>query len=449
MNVTATRILAILGVLVLLEGCTKVSEYKAPPPPEVGILDAVGITIRDTITFTGTTRARATVDLRARVSGDLKEIRFKDGDNVDKDQVLFVIDQAPFERELEAKQAELQRSQASLTLAEANERRTEKLRMENATTQQQLDVVRAEKQTAMANVAAAEAAVKQAALNVDYTVIKAPMAGRIGRHLVDPGNLVQVGTMSLAVIEAIDPIDVYYYISESDVLRLMAMKSPNGQPVNAESLSQAVWMGLQTDSDYPYQGVLNFKELGVDPATGTILRRAEFPNPEGRLIPGLFVRLKMDVGDERERVLIEDVAIMSDQGGDSVYVVERVEKLNEKQQPFDPKQYQYVARKRLVKLGEKHNELRIVNSGLKVGDWVITSGIQRARDGAPVCFLQTRLPRAPRNVPSDWNQKRGEPRLRRFRSPCRLLPPSRQAMTAKTRRRTIAGRAMMGQADVH
>ncbi|HVJ84449.1 MAG TPA: efflux RND transporter periplasmic adaptor subunit [Caulifigura sp.] len=377
-----------LCLLAGFAGCQKQSGYQEPPPPMVDILDAVSIPLTDEMTFNGTTRARASVDLRAKVTGYLKEIRFQDGQRVKKGDVLFVIERDPFERELEARQADLKRAQAGLNLAEANQRRTEKLRTENATTQQQLDVVVAEKATSEANVAAADAAVKQAELNLDYTLITAPMEGRIGRHLVDEGNLVQAGTMSLAVIESIAPIDVYYYISEAQVLRLMTMVR-EGRLTSPEIEAPKIFMGLQDDDDYPYEGLLKFRDLGVDPGTGTILRRAEFANEKGDLIPGLFVRMKAPLGDKQPRVLIEDVAIITDQSGDSVLVVERRPKADRKTgKLLDPPQYEYAAKRRPVQVGRRLNHMRVIDSGLKAGEWVITAGIQKARDGSPINFVR-------------------------------------------------------------
>ena len=378
---------SIVLVLTSIAGCAPANRYQEPPPPMVDILDAVNIPIQDELNFTGTTRSRATVDLRAKVTGYLKEIRFKDGQLVKKGDLLFVIERDPFQRELEARQADLKRAQAGLILAEANQRRTEKLRTENATTQQQLDVVLAEKATSEANVAAALASVRQTELNLDYTEILAPMDGRIGRHLVDEGNLVQSGTMSLAIIEAYTPINIYYYVSEPDVLHIMTMIR-EGLIKSPEEEAPRLFMGLFTDKDYPYEGKLNFRETGVDPGTGTILRRAEFANESGSLIPGLFVRLKAPLGDKRPRVLIEDIAIMTDQSGDSVFVVQRRPKADRKTgKLIEPPEFEYFASKRPVKLGVRFKHLRIIDSGLEAGEWVITAGVQKARDGSPVNFV--------------------------------------------------------------
>ena len=213
------------------------------------------------------------------------------------------------------------------------------------------------------------------------------MDGRIGRHLVDEGNLVQAGQMSLAVIEAYTPIDIYYYVSEPDVLRIMTMIR-EGLLKSPEEEAPKLYMGLFTDKDYPYEGKLNFRETGVDPGTGTILRRAEFPNENGTLIPGLFVRLKAPLGEKRPRVLIEGVAIMTDQSGDSVFVVDRRRKADRKSgKLIEPPEYEYFASRRPVKTGLGFKHLRIIESGLNAGEWVITAGVQKARDGSPVNFV--------------------------------------------------------------
>jgi RND family efflux transporter MFP subunit len=435
MNRLTISNLSCVLMLAAIAGCAPPPKYEEPPPPTVDILDAVSIPIQDELNFTGTTRARATVDLRAKVTGYLKEIRFKDGQRVKKGDLLFVIERDPFQRELEARQADFKRAQAGLILAEANQRRTEKLRTENATTQQQLDVVVAEKATSEANVAAALAAVRQSELNLDYTEITAPMDGRIGRHLVDEGNLVQAGTMSLAVIEAYSPIDVYYYVSEPDVLRIMTMVR-NGLLKSPDEEAPKLYMGLFTDKDYPYEGKLNFRETGVDPGTGTILRRAEFPNKledpkEGEeLIPGLFVRLKAPLGQKLPRVLIEDVAIMTDQSGDSVLVIKRQRKVDrETGKLIEPPQYEYVASKRPVKTGHSFKNLRIIESGLEAGDWVITAGILKAGDGSPVNFARELVDEAAKSRAKALKQDTGKAQPAPLPEP--LVPEGPKAAVAQ------------------
>lgn len=376
MNLSTSWIALLFLAISLLPGCGPRNEFKPPPPPAVDIVDALEMKVADEITFTGTTRARATVDLRAKVTGYLKEIKFKDGDTVEKDQVLFVIERDPFLQELEARKADLQKAQASLKLADANLKRTDRLRQENASTQQQIDIVNAERATAEASVNAENVAVSQAELNLSYTEIHAPMTGRIGRHLVDKGNLVQSGAMSLGIIEEIAPIDVYFYVSETDLLQLMS-KIREGELPDPKMKPPKLKMGLLTDKNYPYEGFLNFRELGVDPGTGTILRRAEFKNEDQSLVPGLFVRLRSELGEPRNRVLIEDVAVSSDQRGDYVYVVVKETKK-------DSDEEHYVAKQRAVTLGIAQGDLRVVEKGISAGDWVIVSGVQKARPDSPV-----------------------------------------------------------------
>ena len=213
-----TAILAAAGLAV--GGCGQRNQFQPPPPPTVTVDRPVERPVEEWAVFTGSTRAEKTVELRARVRGYLERIAFEDGTSVKEGDLLFVIEKAPFEAEVAAAKANVERSQAALELAQANLRRTTQLSASNAISMQQLDVDRAELATAEANLNASTAALTQAELKLGYTEIHAPISGRIGRHLIDVGNLVLPDQTLLAVIESTDPIHTYFNISERDLTRI-------------------------------------------------------------------------------------------------------------------------------------------------------------------------------------------------------------------------------------
>jgi RND family efflux transporter MFP subunit len=362
-----------MGLLLagLTLGCTPQNAFVEPPPPSVTVAHPTEQYITDTIEFTGVTQASATVELRARVSGYLQEIGFQDGDFVAENQVLFVIDPAPFEAELAAANANLEKARAALQLAEANLARTSDLSRTNAVARQQLDVDRAEKATAEANVKAAQAAVTQAALNLSYTKVRAPMAGRIGRHLIDKGNLVHTEQSLLAVLERLDPIYAVFYPSESDMLRFMAMVREGLLP-DPRTTPTPLRLGLANDEGFPHEGYLEYREFGVDPATGTTLRRATFPNKDLTLAPGMFVRIQAGLGGPVPRLTIAERAIGADQRGDYVRVVVKNDKNED------------IVEERLVQLGPLLDGRRVILKGVNEDDRVVVNGLQQARPGFKV-----------------------------------------------------------------
>ena len=315
----------------------------------------------------GQTRAVKRVELRARVEGYLKEIGFQDGELVKEGQLLFVIDQAPYQAEMASADATLAKAQAQLRLSDQQLKRTQSLAAREATTESNLDVQEAEQASAVADVALAEAARQQAELNLNYTDIHAPFSGRMGRHLIDVGNLVQSETTLLATLESVDPIDAYFTVSETDLLHFREMQR-EGKLKISEVDPITIELALGDTGDFAFIGTLDFREFGIDPGTGTTQRRAVFPNADGQLIPGLFVRLRAAVGEPQERLLVEDRAVGSDQRGEYLLVVD------------DKNVVQY----RPVKLGLLQDGIRAIESGLHAEDRVIVNGLQRARPGAEV-----------------------------------------------------------------
>jgi RND family efflux transporter MFP subunit len=244
MKTQQRRPLGVMGgvmALTLLCGCEKPTEFVPPPPPEVTVQQSQTRQIVDHVNFTGNTRAMATVELRARVSGYLQRIVFEDGALVQQGDLLFVIEPAPFQAILESRLADLERARAALQLAQVEFRRNQRLQQKTIVSQQDLDQRRADLATAKADVAVAQAAVTNAQLDLDYTEIRAPISGRIGRHLVDVGNLIQSEQTLLATIESMDPIYAHFYVSESDLLRFRQMirdhelPDPQQQPPSCDS----------------------------------------------------------------------------------------------------------------------------------------------------------------------------------------------------------------------
>jgi RND family efflux transporter MFP subunit len=358
---------SLLAGLVLLMACGQGNVYAPPPPPQVTVVHPERRMVTDYLEYTGNTQAINTVQLQARVQGFLEKVFFKDGDLVKKDQLLFLIQQNTYQAQLEQAEAQVLQQKANYDHAVIETARYTKLVKQRAAAQTDLDNWRFQRDAYKAAMLAARAARDLAKLNLSYTRVVAPFNGRIDRRLKDAGNLVGAGEFTpLADINQIDPIYVYFTISELDFLRLMSTSQNLLARVNTGKIPVAI--GLADDKGYPFEGSLDFAAITLDPTTGTLLLRGIFANPDNKLIPGLFARVRIPLSAKRPSLLVPQVAISFDQQGPYVLIV------NEKN----------VVERRPIKAGSPVDNLRVVEEGLTGDEWVITTNLIRAIPGRPV-----------------------------------------------------------------
>ena len=341
------------AALATLCGCSHGNHYQPPPAPAVTVARPLSLPVTDYLEATGSVAASKTVDLVARVEGYLRSVDFKDGSLVKAGELLFVIEPEPYQAKLASQQAQLANAQSEYD---------RQLRMikENATSQANVEKWRSQRDQAAA-------AVTLAKINLGYTRITAPFAGRIDRHLVDPGNLVgSTGTATkLATLEQIDPAFVYFSVNERDVLRVRAAARAQGHPINAEVPAIPVTLGLQTEQGYPHEGVLDFAGTGLDTGSGTLQLRAVVPNLQRIFLPGLFARLRIPLGPPAMHLMVPDRVVSSDQVGSYVLIVAPDHKVVQQR----------------VEIGAREAGLRAVLTGLTPESEVVVDGLQNAIPG--------------------------------------------------------------------
>jgi RND family efflux transporter MFP subunit len=360
--------LVVLTLVSLLVGCERKNQYVAPPAPPVTVSHPVQKSVIDSLDFTGTTQVVASVDIRARAQGFLESAHFTEGSTVNKGDLLYTIESGSYQAAVDKAIADLASKKAQLDKNEIEYQRNLRLIKENAASQRDLDNSKASRDSAKADAGVAEAALKTAQINLNYTTIYAPITGRIGRHLVDVGNLVGAGESTLLnTIKQYDPIYAYFALNERDLLTLLENYRKEGPA--PPKWEPPVFLGLSNESGHPHEGKLDFADLGLDQSTGTILLRGVFPNPLPRhIVPGLFVRIRFPTGKKELALLVTERALGVDQRGDYVFVVNQ----------------DNVVEQRPVKVGASENGMKVIEEGLKPDEWVVVNGIQRARAGAKV-----------------------------------------------------------------
>ena len=348
-----------LAAAMLASGCDSRAQSAAgmPPPPEVSVASVELQEVREWDAFSGRVAAVETVELRPRVSGYVQRVAYDEGQEVAKGDLLFVIDQRPYRAALDRAQAGLERARSEALLARTQDARAQQLIEARAISREELESRKAATAQAEAAVRAAEAAVATARLDLAFTEVRSPIAGRAGRALATTGNLAQADATLLTTVVSLDPVHVHFEADEQSFLRYGALarqgdRARSGNPVR---------VGLSNEKGYPHEGVVDFIDNQVDPGTGTIRARAVVANPDRRFTPGLYARVQLQGNAHVEALLVDDKAVLTDQDRKYVYV------LGEGNQ----------AERRDVVLGRGIDGLRVVQSGLEAGDKVIVHGVQK------------------------------------------------------------------------
>ena len=365
---------AALALATLLVGCGDSAQQKAaaPPPPTVTVGKPTQRTVSDYDEYVGRFAALDSVEVRARVSGYLDSVDFKDGQMVKQGDLLFTIDKRPFQTALDQSRANRQLAQSNLTFTESDLKRAQQLVTEKTITEQVFEQRSQAFRNAQASFAAASAAVRQAELDMQFTELRAPIDGRIGDRRVSPGNLVTGGTSGnttlLATIVSQDPIHFEFTFDEASYLRYERM-AKEGADVASRGPGVNVSLKLIDEKDFTHEGRMDFVDNAIDRSTGTIRGRALFKNPNSVFTPGMFARVRVPASPPYQALLVPDTALGTEQAKRYLLVVGADDMVTMK----------YVTVGQVVDGG-----LRVIKEGLAADDRVIVDGLMRARAGIKV-----------------------------------------------------------------
>jgi len=376
------RILAALvwiGLAPLLLGCGEAQKQAAPPPPKVTVAKPIKRTIVDQDEYVGRFVAVYSVEVRARVSGYLDKVQFQDGQIVKQGDLLFTIDKRPFQNTLDQARANLELARSNLLFTQSDLARGQQLLRDRTISEQIFEQRSQASRNAQAAVAANEAMVRQAELDLEFTELKAPITGRIGDRRVTPGNLVTGGTGGattlLAVIVSTDPIRLEFTFDEASLLRYERLARGGKADVTGRG-SAPIRLKLIDEQDFTHYGRMDFIDNVIDRSTGTIRGRAQFANSDGLFTPGMFARVQVPASAPYEALLVPDLAIGTEQVRKFVYVVDQ----------------DGIARQRFVMLGDVVDDLRVVKEGVSADDRVVINGLMRVRPGQKVTAEDQQAP---------------------------------------------------------
>jgi RND family efflux transporter MFP subunit len=367
--------LCLLTLLVGVVGCQKgTAPASAPPPPEVVVALPVEQQVVDYELFTGKTDPFNTVDIRARVTGYLEKTCFVEGTIVEKDALLFRIDQRPYKVDLEKTRASLASAKAMASLSEGLQTRGKGLLADRAISPEDYEKLAADVRVWRANVLVAQAALDQAELNMVWTEVRAPFAGRISRWIIGPGNLIKADDTILTTLVSLEPMYVLFDVDERTVLRQMIKNGLTQMPAPAPI---TVDVGLVDEPGrYPHPAVVNFVDTRLDSSTGSLWMRASLVKPNRDIAPGMFSRVRFPLGPPRTALCVAEAALGTDQGQRFVFVVGSDNKV--------------IYRK--VTVGRQHGGLRAIKSGLAPSERIVVSGLQRVRDGVLIRPVDKPMP---------------------------------------------------------
>lgn len=360
------KITTLLILTLLSAGCD--SKKSPPPPPTVVVSEPVSAEITPYLIETGNTVASNSINLVARVSGYLEANNFTDGSMVKKGDELLVIQPQPYADQVTEAQATLDGDIAQLTYNQIEYTRQQKMYKQHATSLAEVQKWLATRDESAAAVEGAKASLENAKITYSYTHIIAPMDGRIGRHLVDTGNLVGNGEATkLATLQQLDPMYVYFTINELDLLKIRQLARKAGlNPVQMKQIP--IEIALQNETGFPHKGSLDFAATELDASTGTIQMRGIFSNKNYVLLPGLFVQARIAIGKPASQFTVPDTALMADQIGSYVFTVDENNKVVQTR----------------VTTGSTEKGMLVILKGLKAHDRVIVEGIQNATPGGIV-----------------------------------------------------------------
>jgi len=341
-----------------------------PPPPTVTVATPVAKRITEWDEYTGRFVAKQRVEIRARVSGYLDSVHFQEGQLVEAGQLMFVIDQRPFIANVERARANVAQAATQLRVAQLEFERGQRLTASKAMSLETMEERRARRDSAQAEVDAANAALRSVELDLGFTEVRAPMAGRVSDIRIDVGNVISGGSADstlLTTIVSLDPIEFEIEASESEFMRYTRLESA-GKRQSSRDVENPVEARLIDEQGWPHKGHMTFVDNELDPVTGTMLGRATFPNPDHVLLPGMFARARLYGEGEHDAILIPEAAIVTDQATKLVLVVGADD----------------VVEARPITLGPLLDGLRVVRAGLAADERIVVVGVQRARPGQKV-----------------------------------------------------------------